>query len=203
MLLEPLDHEALRALYAAAQHPEQRHRLLTVARHHVLRLVRQERFKDAGRGAIGIQHQSFAAGELSRLNQPGLLVVKTFPGFPGYTRLQAGDLIVGIDGQAFATGLSANMAANEFINEIQRRQAGGVVRLEVYRDAEKVSVSIQLASLSALQAMYRNAGQLQQPFADAWTVQKQKIVSQQHRPAPVDFVIPSPDDPERAQPPGH
>jgi len=169
-----LDHIA--KLYAQADQPEQRHRLLHIARHHALRQIRMETFNQKGRGAIGIRHDSFSADQFPNLNQPGVIVIKTFPGFPGHAHLQPGDLILAIDGQPFPADLTATKTANQFIRAVQAHPAGALVRFTVYRNDQQIPVQLHLAELTSLESMYRNAGRLQGPFLGMWDTLREKIL---------------------------
>lgn len=176
---EQLDEEKIAQLYAKAHLPEQRHRLLAVARHHAVGQMRRQMFDDKGIAAIGVRHTAFSAGQFPELEQAGLIVVETFPGFPGHVYLRRGDVILQIDGRRFPADLSADKTAQLFVHLVQEHQAGELASLVVQRDGRMVTIQLQLASLNALRAMYKDAQNLQQPFLAKWLSVRQKLVGQQ------------------------
>ncbi len=177
---ERLDQGDIAQLYTKAHAPEQRHRLLNVARHHAVQEMRQRMFDDQeGSAAIGVRHSAFSAGQIPELDQPGLIIVETFPGFPGHAHLRRGDMILKIDGRAFPADLSTGKTAELFVRIVQEHRAGQSIHLDVHRNGRTVNIQFQLASLSALRAMYKDAQNLQQPFLEQWLSVRHKLVHQQ------------------------
>lgn len=173
-----LDMQALAKLYAQAGLPEQRHRLLAVAHHHTIRQLRVEELDRGGqRAAIGIRHEAFEAGGFPPISQPGVVVVETFPGFPGFTQLRPGDLILAMDGQRFGAQMSAAQAADRFVRAVQDHQPGATVRLTIYRDGQTLELPLRLASLEALRAMYGGDRRLRPPFLHTWQAVREKLMS--------------------------
>lgn len=155
-------------LYALADSPEARHRLIRVATHRVIADIRRRDFPQIGKGSIGIAHQALSGDLPPALGQPGILVARTFEGFPAHGRLRVGDVILGVDGTPLADNLRGNQAANLFIQAVQSRKAGAVISLSVLRDEQTLDIEFPLANLDALQQMYEpNGGGLKAAFAQA------------------------------------
>ncbi len=178
LLTDPdLSDEDLARIFKQAQLPEQQHRLLKVAQHVALRRMRIDAFDDkTGKGAIGIRHEAFDARYFPEINQPGLLVIKTFTGFPGHAYLRPGDIIVAIDGRSFPPGLDTQKIAAMFIGMVQSHGAGTLTRFTVIRNGHETIVQFHLAGLDALQGIYGNGEKLGQPFRDGWETAKQKLL---------------------------
>lgn len=170
--------EELILFYKEAQNPEQRNRLRGAYQHHVIRRMRVRSFGDAsGGGSIGIAHAAVAAGGLPQFKRSAVRVVRCFPGFPGYAYLRAGDLIVAVGGQAVPAMSQAREIETWFVERIKEHQAGAVVELTVERDGRAVGVTFQLASVAALQGMYRDRDMaLQEPFLSQWKAARDLLV---------------------------
>ncbi len=210
LLADPqLTQEAIESLYTQAHLPEQRHRILALAKHHLLRQMIQERFKNPNRGAIGIRHEPFAADQFPGLNQPGLVVIRAYPGFPAYAHLFPGDRIVEVDGQSFRADLAAAQVGERFVQMVQDHPPNSTVRFTVYRDGQPIQVQFTVANLEALQAMHQASGQLQKPFSAAWQARRKALValgdtppaSPQEHPHTPQRVADSPKPPQAAQSP--
>lgn len=187
---EQLNPDKIKHLYRQSHLPEQRHRLLNAARHHALRQMRLETFSKKGRGAIGIRHEAFSAGQFPKLGQAGLIVVETYAGFPGHAHLRQGDLILAIDQNRFATTLHPDQIADRFIRMVQEHHAGKQIHLAVHRDGRTISIQMRLANLDALSAMYKNAQNLQKRFLDQWLTLRQSIIESPPQPRTVPLEIP-------------
>lgn len=124
---DTLGPESILPLYQAAQTPEQRVRLATVAQHHLVRRLWSQMVgnRRGGAGSIGISHQGLNSGEAEggragggagvgdppvggagHAGVPGVTgnprgavrVARTLLGFPGAAHLRRGDVIIGING---------------------------------------------------------------------------------------------------------
>lgn len=144
--------EAITELYAAATLPEQRHRLRTVARHHLVRPLQEAESRNGGPGSLGI---GLAPGPPSgEPHRAVARVTQTLPGFPAFVHLVPGDLILEVDGRPVPRG-NAMEATLPLIGLIQSRQAGEVLRLTVVRHGQRMAVDVPLASLAALEQLYQ------------------------------------------------
>ena len=115
-------------LYAMAKTPEQRHRLMAIARHHQLRQQQIEHFPQDDKASIGIIHRGMGRSQLPPLDRPAVRVVHTFPGFPGYAYLRPGDLILTVDDQPMPDSSDPGDLANQFVAMIQRFRCNESVR---------------------------------------------------------------------------
>ena len=167
-----------------AESPEQRHRLLTIARHHTIRKVRRKRFEAGANannrppnqrgGSIGISHQWVPAQNIPGRSQAGVLVVHTIVGFPGHAHLEAGDLVLKLNGQKLAEGMNAG----GFARMIKQHGQGQAMTMTVLRDGEKREVRFKLAAAAALSQMYevRDGLQLRADFREPWLRRRQSLV---------------------------
>lgn len=179
---QPRTEQAIITMYAAAQTHEQRHRLMTVARHQLLRRLRQQVFANKqGPGSIGVAHEVVSPTQLPLLNESAILVIKTLPGFPAHEVLRSGDVILAVVGEAPFTSHRQGVSTTDLFNlYIQKRGAGGTVRLKVYRDRHVITLDVPLASSTALTKMYpRDFNQaLAEPFAGQWAKLRTRLEAQ-------------------------
>ena len=174
--------------YAQATSLEARHRLADIALHHLLRELRERPPGAPGapgapeaepldprqpqrraaiqnlrpvNGSIGILHALVDAGDVRGLDTPAVRAIQTLPGFPGFSHLLPGDLIVGVDGRSFGEELQPEL----FTNLVQQRDPGQTMRLSVLRDGQPLEVVIPLAEASSLASMYLMSEQLAPKYA--------------------------------------
>ncbi|MEO0587217.1 MAG: hypothetical protein AAF078_06205, partial [Planctomycetota bacterium] len=124
--------ERLRALAVSVRSWEARHRLLAVWRHRFLERMAAERVVAGGRGAIGVTHRVTRGGEAGDggVDAPaGALVVATMPGFPGHAWLEAGDVIMAIDGLS----MRGDNGVDQLRLRVQMKGQGDAVGLTVWR----------------------------------------------------------------------
>lgn len=150
---ETLNEDKLAALLRRSDTPEQRHRLMSVARHHVLRLAREAQFPDDSNAALGISHDAVQRTDEHGNRIGAVYVVMTLPGFPGHAALRPGDIITALDGEP----LPAGAAPDRFAAIIKSFDAGTQVTLTVHRDNQTFDAQVTLASAPALHAMYDDA----------------------------------------------
>ena len=87
LLADPnLTVQDIAALWPAATTAEQRHRLIALARHHLLRSIVQGQFAGPPAAAIGVTHKPVNPNQMPELDRPAVRVVQTLPGFPGHAR---------------------------------------------------------------------------------------------------------------------
>jgi C-terminal processing protease CtpA/Prc len=150
--------------YARAQTPEQRHRLMNVAQHHVLRRARERDERDGVAAAIGFSHEVVPQGVLPGVESGAVLIVATLPGFPGHAYLQPGDAIVAFNDQPLPVDLSA-----EGFREVLRRfRPGQTVSLSVIREGERYRAELTLVGMDMLQRLYADELGLRQPYLGEW-----------------------------------
>lgn len=158
-------------LYAASKTPEQRHRLLRVARHHVIRrMIRQKYDGQAGPGSMGLSHQVIPASQDRA--RTGVLVVMTLPGFPAYAALEPGDVMIDFAGQP----LPDKLTAAQFPLLIQEHTAGEQIHLTVLRDGVEIDVLFILEHGQALKGVYDTGGVvLNAPYRDRWATTRARM----------------------------
>lgn len=182
-------------LYARARLPEQHHRLLDIARHHAIRKVISAQYTKEGQGAIGITHDTVGADQSEVPGRPGIVVTETFPGFPGHTYLQRGDVILSINDAPFPSGLPNKKIAEQFMATVKGHPSGATIRLSVYRSGNTVQLEFPLAHLDALQSVYKGPGNLQQPFLESWlTARRNMLNAHRHKRQPSKPPLTDPDD---------
>lgn len=157
--------EAVQQLYVLATTYEQRHRLIDVARHLLLHGLRQAISPNDPRASIGLR-----PGVVLKLGVPAIRVEQTFPGFPGYTHLLPGDLIIAVDDEPIPEGLGVEQLRKHFIEgQIQQHRIGEKIRLTVVRNARQIEIRFRLASLETLEKMYDKTGfHLNEPYRQHW-----------------------------------
>ncbi len=145
-----IDDDEWGELFAQARSPEQRHRLLAAARHHLLATLRRKEFPERGPGSLGMTQRVITPAERLQTGRAGVLVNSTLPGFPAYAHLLPGDLIVAING----TPIDTDVSDDRFQQLVQLNPAGQTVTLTLVRDGQDLDRQITLASFEALARMY-------------------------------------------------
>lgn len=182
LLADPnLTVQDIAALWPAATTAEQRHRLIALARHHLLRSIVQGQFAGPAVAAIGVTHKPVNPNQMPELDRPAVRVVQTLPGFPGHAHLHSDDLILAIDGQFIPATTNPAQIASKFVEMVHNREAGSAVRLTVLRDGRTIETRLTLARHSALEAMYRRAkdplapARLVGPFEARWQLVREQL----------------------------
>jgi C-terminal processing protease CtpA/Prc len=152
---ETLTAKRIDALFADAWSPEQRHRLVDIARHHFIRDIIRTEFGHGEQGSLGVTISPGEIGQVAGLNQPGVFITRTHPGFPAYTKLKTDDLILAVNGNAPGPELTGGQLTSYLIERIKGYAAGEHVAMTIYRDGARHEVDIQLASRAALDAIYQ------------------------------------------------
>lgn len=162
--------ERLAKLYERAENPEQRHRLLRVARHYHLRMVAQsaENFAHLAdhpvNGAVGIPQDAVNADQVPDVGRPAVRVRETFPGFPSHQYLKRDDLILAVDGQTLPRTSDPDITFLNFKKMLGNHQAGSQVTFTVYREGRTMDVTLTLAHGAALAQMYQARDRLGSPL---------------------------------------
>ena len=199
----------LKQLIQQAKSPEQRQRLLRVAEHHVLREMRDRDFGNRPKAedneqagpfqaqsrpaSVGYSYEPVLAHENPDADLPGVRVIATMPGFPGYAHLRRGDIIVQINGQ----GLSNHHREHDITNwvrwQIASHQAGDTINFTVQRDGKLLKVEMVCAEGLALDHMYTTdafesaarKGQYQREWEEAY----QELAAQLPKPKTLTPVV--------------
>ena len=170
--------EVLINQFAHATSLEQRHRLLGIARHMLLRQLRERDFMHhaaiRAKASLGVMHVGYSAETARVAGKSAIEVQQTIPGFPGHEHFKPGDLIVSFNGEPFPE----RSQRDDFVGRITAQRAGDRVEMEVVRDGEVVVVSVVLASSSALNSMYDNQATglaLRPAYAKPWEALKERL----------------------------
>jgi hypothetical protein len=176
-------------LFLASESPEQRHRLLRVARHHVLRRMIAERFKGlSATGSMGLSPMVVRVPdeEADGGSRAGVMAALTLPGFPAYALLEPGDVIVEFDGQAIPEKVTGAM----FTSMIKTRKAGDEIGLMLVRNGETVRLRFTLGNGQALGEVYSSGGVvLAGAYQQAWRAERARmeaLVGERELPEPED-----------------
>ena len=177
---DTLTEETLAELYAAAQTVEQRHRLMDVARHHLYRSIRKKIDQPTDKGSIGIRPDGLSAKYIPHVGRSAIVVVDTLPGFPAYGQLLPGDLLLTVDGRKLPQNAQERQLTAAFVNSIQAKHPGQLIRLAVRRGQTTKNVSLEMASLKALQSIYpqnRPIGLgLSEPVQHQWEEHRKRLL---------------------------
>jgi hypothetical protein len=186
MFDETVSPAALLEMYRLADSPEQKHRLISLARHHVIRDIRQKRFKGVNPdGALGLMHAGVTPDEVPQLKgRSAILVRKTMPGFPAHAALQGGDLIIAIQGQPIPSGITRDRVTTIFGDRIRDLPAGKAAEFEILRDGKTQTVTVKLANTSALDRIYGGTEGLEEPYAAMWGKYLESMVKSKKLPTP-------------------
>jgi hypothetical protein len=180
---EGLSAEDLDRLFAASETPEQRHRLLRVARHHVIRRMIDQNFGElAGPGSMGLSHHAVrVTGPDGEADRTGVMVVMTLPGFPAYALLEPGDVIVNFAGEPIPERMSPSQ---QFPNMIRKHQAGDTIELTVMRNGRPKPLRLKLCQGQALTQVYdRDGVTLNEPYRSQWAGERVRLQALTDEPA--------------------
>ena len=191
-----LTKSVLKELIKNAKSPEQGQRLLRVAEHHVLREIREREFGDRPAeddpldpqfvqprpASVGYSYDPVLAHENPQADLPGVRVIATMPGFPGYAHLRRDDIIVQINGRA----LSAHMTEGDITEWVKRqiatKQAGQTIDFTVLRDGKPLAIQMVCAQGVALNYMYTTdafeAAARKEPYQRAWEQARAELAGQ-------------------------
>jgi len=179
-----LDDPTIDRLFACAVTAEQHHRLLDVARHHMLRRIRKKKFNPGNRGSLGVIIQHVDARQLPEYKHGAIYIGRAFPGFPAYWRLERGDMILAINDKR-PTDLDGTEITQFLQKQITGMPPGTPVQLTVLRDSRTINITVNLASMQALNAMYaqmpginsRSSLPLTADLQTAWQKRRQHLLN--------------------------
>lgn len=170
-----LTQDDLNHLFSLSTTPEQRHRLLLIARHHMINRMMRERLGDQdGAGSMGLSHhmvQVTVPGDASP--RSGVFVAMTLPGFPAYALLEPGDVIVEFAGEPIAQ----NTTPDQFKDAIKKFQNGQQIGLNIVRDGRVEHILFRLGSSQGLGEVYDDSGgiKLKEPYGTSWSALRSKM----------------------------
>lgn len=164
-----IDQQALRQLLGDSKPGEQRHRLIKLAEHHVLREIREQAFANQAQevdevfnrresAAVGFSYAPVLASENPWADVPGVSVIATMPGFPGHAYLKPGDIITAIDGQSAVNRAQHQQITSWMSWRIAVHSPGDRISFNLLRDGKAITVSLVCAQSSALDKMYSTDG---------------------------------------------
>lgn len=191
---QSLDTDKLTGLMQKTTTPEQRQRMLRIAKHHFLRSqLRDPPSNVRLTGALGIRHKIRQNGMLPGVDGAAAVVVQTLQGFPGYIAFEPGDLIIGFEGELWPDNLDTMI----FGRMLAKHRAGDTVKFTVLRDGEQREVSLTLAPMPDLGRMYRESdGRLQRVIEQRW----QESLAEMLENAPEVQPVPLSERPAATQP---
>ncbi len=151
LMLRHLSEEQLRSAFNLAEMPEQRHRLLRVARHQFYRdRVPVPEGVDDDHGSIGIAMRIERPEDHPTLEHGGMGVESVLAGFPAYVYLKPGDIIFAIDGKP----LPRNITSEAFQRLIRSHRPGEMMSVQVLRGQERLRVRFEAGSGAKLAALH-------------------------------------------------
>ncbi|MEM6506584.1 MAG: hypothetical protein AAF711_14170 [Planctomycetota bacterium] len=183
---DTLDQETLKELIQQSGSPEQSQRLLYIAEHHAMRVMRERDFgnnlddNDPFPGqpgqrrpaSVGYSYEPVMAHENPQAAMPGVRVIATMPGFPGHAHLRRGDIIVQIAGQSLSPHHQHHDITNWVRWRISAHEAGDTMRFTVLRNGELLAIELVCAEGLALDHMYTTdafeAAARKAPYKRAW-----------------------------------
>ena len=201
----------LKQLIKDAKSPEQRQRLLRIAEHHVLREMRVRDFgpgaeppeafepdvfgrRQAARpAAVGYSYEPVLAQDNPQARLPGVEVVSTMPGFPGYAHLRRGDIIVQINGQSLSIHHREHDITNWVRWQINSKEAGEKISFTVLRNGELLAVEMVCAEGQALDHMYSTnafaTASRREPYRSAWLDARDELSAEMPKPKTLTPVV--------------
>ena len=145
----------LRRLYRVSVSGEQRHRLMEVAFHYTMRQVADGEAVGTGSGFIGIEMVpgiSDARADLAPDQFDAVVVVRTFPGFPGHAHLRPADLILSVNDR--------RIDHETFTRRVGMIRPGQPVTLTVRRDGRTRRIRFMIGDRAALPRLYGPDGEI-------------------------------------------
>ncbi len=177
---DDLTQDDLDRLFVQCETPEQRHRLLRIARHHDIRRMIETRFRDTtGPGSMGLSHtvvqvRTEEADESQAQPRTGVMAALTLPGFPAYATMDPGDVIIEFDGQP----IPEKVIGQTFLQMIKAKRAGDTIRMTVVRNGSTVEVQMTLNNSQALSEAYDiNGVTLNNPYRKQWAQTREAMLS--------------------------
>ncbi len=186
---------------------EQKHRLIKVALHRFYATIKLAEIgeEDKKKGALGVYFPSVKQRvnivhphQYSALKKPAMMITHTYPGFPAYVHLRAGDMIIGMDNKLFPDDLDHEI----FSDRIKVHQAGEPFTIQLIRNGKSMSVTLSLARRSRLVALSDEMASVPHPQAyGPWKRYLKKLMGDKSAEKPI-RIDPdkNADDPDRDNP---
>lgn len=174
-------------LFSRATNAEQHHRLLDVARHHLLREVGRRQSAKGEQACLGVGLLPINPGQIKGMDQPLSYIDRTYPGLPGFVSFVPGDIIMAIDGQRPSTS-QAGQAQSFFTDRIKAHRPGDIVTITVRRDGKTLDVAIGLADRNALVRLYVErqnvpaGGTLRPEHRQKWQQRRRELIGLNNGP---------------------
>jgi hypothetical protein len=211
---EALTEPDLARFYLAARTPEQRQRLLDIARHHFVRLLRLNEWPDIRPGALGVIQSAVAPEEMPEplykameqelatphVNRPVIRLVSTLPGFPAYAHMRPGDYVVKVNGQMLPANVSTQEVSGEFGQMIIRQMQGSNMTFTVWRDGALRDVTVKLASADAIRNLYEPTDRrLKVNYRRLWWQFRDGLVARDDEAEPLGVDLEKAKEPDRGE----
>ena len=175
------------SLFSRATNAEQRHRLLDVARHHLLREVGRRQAAKGDQACLGVGLLPINPSQIKGMDQPLSYVDRTYPGLPGFVWFVPGDMIMAIDDQR-APARKPGQTHSFITDFIKAHSPGDMVTITVRRDGRTLNVAVRLADRNALVHLYgehQNApagGTLRPEHRQEWQQRRKELIGLNHGP---------------------
>jgi len=169
------------SLFTRAANAEQRHRLLDVARHHLLRQIGSRQSAKGEQACLGVGLLPIDPGRIKGLDQPASYIDRTYPGLPGFVWLVPGDIIVAIDGQRPSSRQPGQMHSF-FTDRIKAHRPGDPVTITVRRDGKTLDVDVRLSDRDVLLWLYGErqnmpaGGTLRPEYLLKWQTRRRELI---------------------------
>ncbi|MAG17068.1 MAG: PDZ domain-containing protein [Pirellulaceae bacterium] len=196
LLRDDLTEQGYKRLIDQAKFPEQRHRILDAARHHMLRKSIVRDFQGHVPGSLGVRLHEASDEATLRAGAPAVRLGATMPGFPAYASIEPGDLLVAVNQQNIPVGKTARSGLAEVVSQMIRTNiADREITLTVFRRGRLVDVRVTLAPYNALdsrtqKSIFTPYGHLRPKYQLEWRELRARLVADVTLEAPMTVTIP-------------
>lgn len=176
-----LDEPAIRALLLQAKSPEQRQRLISLAQHHLVRVLREgfENQRPGDRAAVGFSHRPIPPDQNPYADRGASVITNTMPGFPGFVYLRPGDIILQINGRP-CPYRSEDQIQDWVAVAITANPAGAPTTLTIGRGGREIELTFEASSISALSAFYittSGRANLKGEYDRVWLAARERLLA--------------------------
>ena len=175
------------SLFSRATNVEQHHRLLDIARHHLLRETGRRQATRGDQACLGVGLLPIDPSQIKGVDQPVSYIDRTYPGLPGFVWFVPGDMIMAIDEDRPPTR-QAGQTRSFFTDRIKAHRPGDRATITVRRDGKTLDVAVRLADRNALVRLYgerQNApagGTLRPEHRQNWQQRRRELLGLNHVP---------------------
>ena len=175
------------SMFSRATNAEQHHRLLDVARHHLLRELGRRQSTRGDQACLGVGLMPINPSQIKGMDQPLSYINTTYPGLPGFVWFVPGDMIMAIDDQR-PPARPAGQTHSFFTDRIKAHRPGDMVTITVRRNGKTIDVAVRLADRDALVRLYgehQNApagGTLRPEHRQKWQHRQKELIGLNHGP---------------------